>query len=163
MMKKIIVIVSLLLVIILSIGQMSLAGELNQKKLKNLNYKEKIMYIAEVKNIKLIDKAPDGKYPFYINNETLNIYAKTNENAELDILKDTKHFLKPLSNSNNLPNTILFIWQGIIVDDYGNESLGNIMIFEISKNDLKKINWDNFYYGNLPKFDEYYYIHKDLK
>jgi len=157
------IIIALMLVIVILISQTGVAEELDQNKLQNLNYKEKIMYIADVKNIKLFDKEPNENYPFYISEGILNIYAKTNQNTELDILKDTEMFLKPLSDSNNLPNSILFIWQGKIIDKYGNESLGNIMIFEISKKDLKKINWDNFYYGDLPQFDPYYYIHKDLK
>ena len=157
------IIIFLMLVIVLLISQVSLAEKFDQNKLQNLNYKEKIMYIADVKNIKLLDKATNENYPFYISEGILNIYAKTNQNTELDILRDTEIFLKPLSNSNNLPNSVLFIWKGTILDKYGNESLGNIMIFEITKKDLQKINWDNFYYGDLPQFDPYYYIHKDLK
>ena len=143
-------------------------GNIKSVELNKIDFKEAIMYIAEKEDIKLIDASPEflnTEYPFYESEENNELYfeAKAKSETESGMLMDLMNFLKPVSRVNNLSDRICFVWKGGIKNKYGETSLGNWMIYTISKEDLRRINWNNFYYSDLPSLDKYYYIHHSFR
>lgn len=56
-----------------------------------------------------------------------------------------------------------FIFNFPLVDVYGNEENGKVLSFDISKETVEKINWDNITTDNLISLSENIFMHPDLK
>lgn len=62
--------------------------------------------------------------------------------------EDSTTVYKKLSEYDELEEVWLYITFPM-VDTYGNEEVAEVMTTWMSRNTLDKINWDNFYYGDL--------------
>ncbi|MEK5332031.1 hypothetical protein [Lysinibacillus sp. FSL W8-0992] len=92
------------------------------------------------------------------------IALNANENLTKNMTKkgmwlDSKDILKPLSKVEGL-DIIIIHWYFPLVDTYGNEKDGIVMSFEINKETLNKINWDNFLTDNIPNVVNNYFEHQ---
>lgn len=92
------------------------------------------------------------------------IALNANENLTTNMTKkgmwkDSKDILQPLSKVNGL-DIIIIHWYFPLVDTYGNEKDGIVMSFEINKETLNKINWDNFLTDNIPNVVNNYFEHQ---
>lgn len=56
-----------------------------------------------------------------------------------------------------------FLFNFPLVDAYGNEEDGKVLSFDISKETVEKINWDNITTDNLISLSENVFMHPDLK
>lgn len=73
------------------------------------------------------------------------------QNKATDILKSVQK-IKELDN-------IAIIWQTNFVDKYGKKSLDDAMRIFIRKDELDKIDFNNFDFSNIPKVSYNYYLH----
>jgi len=92
------------------------------------------------------------------------IAVNANENLTKNMTKkgiwmDSKKILQPLSKLDGL-DIIIIHWYYPLVDTYGNEKDGIVMSFEINKETLNKINWDNFLTDNIPNVVSNYSEHQ---
>lgn len=78
------------------------------------------------------------------------------------MLMDSKKILEPISKIENLKKVVLQ-WYFPMVDEYGNESDSQVMIINIEREALDKINWDNFDYENFRNVATTYFEHPALK
>lgn len=56
-----------------------------------------------------------------------------------------------------------FVFNFPLVDMYGNEEDGKVLSFDMSKETVEKINWDNITTDNLIALSENVFMHPDLK
>ncbi|MGV3152653.1 hypothetical protein [Sarcina ventriculi] len=56
-----------------------------------------------------------------------------------------------------------FVFNFPLVDMYGNEEDGKVLSFDMSKETVEKINWDNITTDNLIALSQNVFIHPDLK
>ncbi|KYG90042.1 hypothetical protein A0U40_07310 [[Bacillus] sp. KCTC 13219] len=76
--------------------------------------------------------------------------------------KNSKKVLEPLSKIDGL-ELIIIHWYYPLIDAYGNEKDVMVMAFEVNKETLNKINWDNFLTDNVPNVVSSYFEHEVLK
>src|SRR5690606_4973824 len=82
----------------------------------------------------------------------------TNNMTRLSILMDTKKIFEHLFKVEGVSQAVLK-WQLPLVDQYGNEQLGEVLRVEINKEIADKINWENFDYKNIPNISLDYFEH----
>lgn len=92
------------------------------------------------------------------------IALNANENLTKNMTKKgmwmaSKDILQPLSKVEGL-DIIIIHWYFPLIDTYGNEKDGIVMSFEINKETLNKINWDNFLTDNIPNVVNNYFEHQ---
>ncbi|AMQ06523.1 MULTISPECIES: hypothetical protein [Sporosarcina] len=75
---------------------------------------------------------------------------------------DSLKILKPISEMKEVDGVIIH-WLYPLVDQYGNEKDGEVMVFNIERETLDKINWDNFLTDNFPKVVNDYFEHPAFK
>lgn len=64
---------------------------------------------------------------------------------------------------NKKVNEITYFWEATLVDVKGNESIGTVLKVQMSKENAKTINWDNFSHKNLEVVADQYNISPVLK
>ena len=74
---------------------------------------------------------------------------------------DSVEILEPLDALENIEN-ISIEWLLPLVDQYGNQEDGRIMMFDMPREVRDKINWENFNNENIPSVSEGYFEHPAL-
>jgi len=96
----------------------------------------------------LVDiRNPEGNYWVVEVNDGPGISAKLNRSSR--IRSSATFFETVFSESENF-ETVLVIWNAELHDLKGNVSVGTVMEIELTAENAKSINWDNFSAKNLP-------------
>ncbi len=85
----------------------------------------------------------------------------TNNFIKRSMWMDSVDILEPLSKTEGLKN-ISIEWLYPLTDQYGNTEDKRIMMLNISKETLDKINWEDFNNENLPNVSTEYFEHPTL-
>lgn len=115
-------------------------GESNNSKNKTV---DSIAYVGEDKSAVVVLNANE--------NLTTNLTKK-------GIWLNSKEIFEEVKNIEEV-ESYTFYWNLPLVDTYGNEEAGLVMSFDIQKEDLQKINYDNFLTDNVPNVVGNYFEH----
>jgi hypothetical protein len=121
---------------------------------KNKNRIEKITVLDNIAT----DTSDDKVVNFILNADD----GFSNETIRDAMLMDTRKLLKELAKYKEISLADI-TWKFPMLDSYGNESQQKIMSIKISDTNMKKINWDNFLYKNIPNVSDSYWEHPVLK
>ncbi|MFE4523991.1 hypothetical protein ACFRCQ_18095 [Cytobacillus firmus] len=121
--------------------------------------KETNMDNPRVVNIEDLSESPDALYFVATLNADENL---TNKLTKTGILSDSKSALEKISKIKELKKIVLQ-WQLPLTDQYGNTEDGQVMIINIEREALDKINWDNFDINNFENVSTTYFEHPALK
>ncbi|MEB8652480.1 hypothetical protein P4G96_27535 [Bacillus cereus] len=82
------------------------------------------------------------------------------ENANDKVLtwNNTTSILKKLTKEKEIQK-IIFVWKAELTDAYGNKKTDPVMKMNIDRENLDKINFDNFDYKNIPNVVKDYWEH----
>ncbi|PGY29563.1 hypothetical protein COE09_32680 [Bacillus thuringiensis] len=82
------------------------------------------------------------------------------ENANDKVLtwNNTTNILKKLTKEKEIQK-IIFVWKAELTDTYGNKKTDPVMKMNIDRENLDKINFDNFDYKNIPNVVKDYWEH----
>ncbi|KAA0965809.1 hypothetical protein FQ087_05940 [Sporosarcina sp. ANT_H38] len=142
--------------IILIIAAMVDAGTKNEKKdaVKkvsdtSLSANERIS-AAVVATIgeKLNDLPTVASVEFKNNNAQITINSDANGGSKTTLINNSKEILKNLSKISEVKSVSL-TWLANTTDQYGNKSMGTIMMVVIPDESFSKMNWDNYQNINL--------------
>lgn len=86
----------------------------------------------------------------------------TNKLTRSGILLDSKKILEPISKIENL-NKIVLQWQLPLTDQYGNTKDGQVLVINLEREQLDKINWENFNVDNFENVSKTYFEHQAFK
>lgn len=107
---------------------------------------------------KVVDLADGNRNIILTLNASENLSNKmTRQKMWIDSVK----ILEPLDALENIEN-ISIEWLFPLVDQYGNEEDGRVMMFDMPKEVRDKINWKNFNNESIPNVSEGYFEHPAL-
>lgn len=82
----------------------------------------------------------------------------TTNSTKVNMMVDARDVLKAIDPINEIKN-VAIIWQYTLVDTYGNKSVNDVMRIFIQRDEIDKINFDDFNAENLPNLAYNYYLH----
>ncbi|MBG9520211.1 MULTISPECIES: hypothetical protein [Bacillus cereus group] len=91
------------------------------------------------------------------NNKVVLLNLK-NANDKILTWNDTTRILKKLSKEKEIQK-VIFVWRAELTDTYGNTESNPVMKMNIDRENLDKINFDNFMYKNIPNVAQDYWEH----
>ncbi|WP_026592986.1 hypothetical protein [Bacillus sp. UNC437CL72CviS29] len=91
------------------------------------------------------------------NNKVVLLNLK-NANDKVLTWNDTTNILKKLSKEKEIQK-VIFVWKAELTDTYGNKITDPVMKMNIDRENLDKINFDNFDYKNIPNVVKDYWEH----
>ncbi|MEI3616183.1 hypothetical protein [Bacillus thuringiensis] len=91
------------------------------------------------------------------NNKVVLLNLK-NANDKILTWNDTTRILKNLSKEKEIQK-VIFVWRAELTDTYGNTESNPVMKMNIDRENLDKINFDNFMYKNIPNVVQDYWEH----
>ncbi|HDR3902869.1 TPA: hypothetical protein QCO88_005551 [Bacillus cereus] len=91
------------------------------------------------------------------NNKVVLLNLK-NANDKILTWNDTTRILKKLSKEKEIYK-VIFVWRAELTDTYGNTENNPVMKMNIDRENLDKINFDNFMHKNIPNVVQDYWEH----
>ncbi|MGN7410604.1 hypothetical protein [Sporosarcina sp. SAFN-010] len=127
------------------------AEELRAEHLKTPEGKKEYLTDAKKKlgSAELMDiRNPEGNYWVVEVVDSTGFSAKTTRKSRIE--RSAAFFGTIFAKSGNF-DTVLVIWNTDLEDLKGNVSVGTVLEFELTDENAKSINWDNFNAKNLPE------------
>lgn len=121
--------------------------------------KENNMDKPRVVDIEDLSESADSLYFVATLNADENF---TNNLTKTGILSKSADVLEKISKIKELSKIVLQ-WQLPLTDQYGNSDDGQVLIINIEREALDKINWENFNYENFAQVSTTYFEHPSFK
>ncbi|MBS4191725.1 hypothetical protein KHA94_16165 [Bacillus sp. FJAT-49705] len=119
---------------------------------------DKIGKTNNMKKDRIVELSVDSDIAYLKLNASENL---SNNMTKKKMWMDSISILEPISKIESVKGVIIH-WMFPLVDQYGNSEDVNVMAFNIEREELDKINWDNFLIENLPTVVNDYFEHQAL-
>lgn len=143
-------------------GVQASSEKTTEPNIENMKLDEAVDYVIENSNVKKDDVR------IFTNDKTeIQIYLITqegfsNSSTVSSMHLDAQRILQQLQKRNDIDN-IIISWDMETTDVYGNNNTINVMSMTISKDTLKKIDFNNFAISNFPDVADKYYLAAQLQ